>query len=117
MCKSVILQINDILKLYKQLSCNKHKKQEIEIYLKSILVDLWTKFDDIYRLKLCEIDNTNNKNSSTDISNKNVIIENNDNDNIENNVIIFENNNDKNIKKIDTINNGIIIENNTKDKI
>jgi hypothetical protein len=62
MSKSLISQINDLLKLYKSLLSNKSKKDGIELYLKTILNDLEVKFEIYYKMKIDDIKNIESNN-------------------------------------------------------
>ena len=114
MCKTVILQILDILKLYKQLGSSKYGKEEIDIYLRGILTELSSKFEDVYILQRCEIEN-DKVIKKVDIIEKNqniITIKNMEHDEIINNVendnnIMIDNNieNDNKIENVDNIGN------------
>jgi len=52
MAKVIFNQIKDILNLYKSLINNKSKKDEIELYLKTVLNELEFNFDKIYKSKV-----------------------------------------------------------------
>ena len=55
MCKAIILEILDILKLYKQIGTKNDKNQEIELFLNNILNQLCSNFEKVYKLRSCVI--------------------------------------------------------------
>ncbi len=75
MSKKIIIEIQNLLKLYKMLSSVKDKKDDIEKYLNNVLNDLQQNFEKFYKMKvyyigdiqILEIGNKKNNDINTEI--------------------------------------------------